>query len=317
MSKVLIISLYYLFCLSFEIKMESSLVKMDLKGKVKSITIKNYLLGNTDSISKVRFNKYFRGEYHLFNKDGNTLADYDIINDKMCISYKCEYNKEGNITEQIDYNPEGKVNFKYTYVYDNSMFTTEILYYEREKYQFKCLKKYNTSGYNIQEVFYDSIGNFESCIYYKFDENNNKIEEKRYLPNNKLNYAFEFFYLDNKILKENYGWYSLEYIYDKDKNLKKKIKYEHEKLYEIHEFTYDLKNQCLKKMTINFKGDTIWVQTNIYNDLGYITTSCSQEKKLSVYKDVYKYDEFGNWIEKISYSNERPYGLTKRLIEYY
>lgn len=34
-----------------------------------------------------------------------------------------------------------------------------------------------------------------------------------------------------------------------------------------------------------------------------------------IYK--YEYDSHGNWIQKIQYSDERPYYLTERKIEYY
>lgn len=188
------------------------------------------------------------------------------------------YNLQGNLTQKYIFFDKDKIKEKYTYVYD---------------------KNYNKS----EEKFYSYDDNVKANGSYKYNSDGNLLE-----------YYFRYEnsdFLDTKTI----------YQYDKNHNLVELNLYHFDNhLFSNYTYKYDNKHNLIeenKTMGQDHHIKTIY-QYNKDNEL--ISSEVSDNYNIFNRKETYqytKYDQKGNWIERIEYLNGKPYTITEREIEYY
>ena len=165
-----------------------------------------------------------------------------------------------------------------------------------------------------------------------YHDENDKIIEKRPLPQNKIlrgrilyeeprgfidNYDDKGNIVETIYLSQNPDIVAKSYYkYDDKGNIIEQILDDivEEPLYRRFVFKYDSKGNRIKDIVYNKEGkkiDQIRYKYNKYNDIvkkKYYKTS---------FQYRYKYDEKNNWIERISLKQNKPFIITKRVIEYY
>lgn len=182
--------------------------------------------------------------------------------------------------------------------------------------------KYNEEGNKIEESYYDPDGELDDKYTYEYDKEI-LIEKKRFAYDGRFDSKWIYTYNKNIIEVNRYwaegGFVSRwVYIYDENKNLIKEEYYDlEETLSKTSKFKYDEKGNLTEediylsessKIIYTYDENRVLVKESWYNSDGGVFED-------KIYK--YEYDSHGNWIQKIQYSDERPYYLTERKIEYY
>lgn len=130
------------------------------------------------------------------NKIKSTLESVTIIENGKETTYKdtyTEFDKNGNIIAQTEYNRDGTIKRKVTSKYDSFKNKTEELEYEGNHLVRKRLFSYNGNGEKTLQVTYDGSGKLlkkEVFIYNNkglrsekkiYDATNNLIETHKYI----------------------------------------------------------------------------------------------------------------------------------------
>jgi hypothetical protein len=126
---------------------------------------------------------------------------FDLENGKPSNRHKLAtitYNKEGFPVETINYDPEGKPEFVYTYKYDKTGKRTETIRsspagVEEKKFTYV----YNEFGNKTKSERYDMLGNLEKYYEYRYDDEGNLVEDLWYDKSGKLEYKIEYSYDGN------------------------------------------------------------------------------------------------------------------------
>ena len=235
-------------------KIKNDLSEFNLKGKVKILTEIEYKI--SPNIGKI--------------KEGDMLYKYIY-----------SFNETGNIIETNSYDPEGNLDGKYVYTYDNNKGNkTEMISYNPDgSSDEKCTYNYDSKGNMIKEIWYNSEGGISKQYGYKYDDKGNKIAMNRYDSR------------DSLICKDSYKY---------DDN-GKKIEWNH------YNLSPPTDGSLSKKVIIKYdeKGN-INVQ-NIYLADG----------NFECYSYKYEYKKKGNWKKETIYKNGQPQYITERNIKYY
>ena len=104
-------------------------------------------------------------------------------------AYKDSYiafDKNGNITEQTEYNPDGSVKNKFTMKYDNFKNKTEEIEYEGSVLKQKRQFSYNANGDKTVELTLDSSGKLLKKETYTYNKQGLRVEKKVYNSANAL-----------------------------------------------------------------------------------------------------------------------------------
>jgi len=212
---------------------------------------------------------------------------------------------------------------------------------------------FNEKGVKIEEGEYDFHGQIQRKKLYKYNENGNLIETKDF--NLKDEYIGKTIYKtdDNKNLIETNDFNSKDefigktlYIrddkenaietnsYDSKGNLYSKLKSEYDTKGRVLEvISYGLENKLKEKTYIKYDGKGRIIEIKVITDGSVIIKNFNYENKekddltlmvkyedyLTMSKTIYryKYDENGNWIQKISIEDGKPKIIEEREIEYY
>lgn len=292
-----------------------------------------------------------------FNEEGNVIMEgYYLPNGNFHRNYKKDnrgnkieenrYNSNGEFLEKqvyvyderdilIEdniYRSDGKLSFKTIYKSDHkNNIVEEDVYNSKGQLKSKTINKYDINGNKIEEVISDYeemkfVNGKTKMVYdynkpkvitkslYKYDKNGNKIE--MISPNeNDENYGLKWSY---KFDENNYMIEDATYGL-KDKKLKFKFTYKRDKRGNvIEENSYDSNNELQ------------WTSISKYDKYGNEEVRQHKAiKEVDNYKGEpepvgttntkykYKYDEKGNWIEKIEYVNYIPKKIIEREIVYY
>lgn len=183
--------------------------------------------------------------------------------------------------------------------------------------EFSKLKKiYNSEGFKIEEHWYEIETGLVSKEIYTYDTQNNIIEKKEYNYEGNMDRRRTFLYNEKgNIIEENlYKRGNLiEYtiIYDeKGNNIEEKNYNPDGSLSTRQVSIYDENGKFVEGKQYN--ADGIFIGNFIYGHL-----DDSGINWISQLPYTYKYDEWGNWIEKILYCKKKPCYIYKRNIEYY
>jgi len=235
-------------------KIKNDLSELNLKGRVKTLTEIEYkVLPNTGKI-----------------QEGD-----------MMYKYIYSFNENGNFIESDSYNPDGSLDGKYIYAYDNKKGNkTEMTSYNPDgTSDEKCTYKYDGKGNLIQEIWYSPDGSINKKYNYKYDDKGNEIAMSRYDSR------------DSLICKDSY----------KNDDKGEKIEWNHYNLSPPTDGTLSRK--------VIFK----------YDDYGNINVENIYLADGNFENYTYKYDykRKGNWKKETIYKNGLPQYITERKIKYY
>lgn len=258
----------------------NDLMKMNLNGKVKSLTKLGYHVVEENGVM-IKGNKYegrFQ-EIYLFNKEGNVTETKQIeSNGDLYNRHLFTYNTKGILIESEWHSEFGKETVS-EYKYDN-----------RE----------NLIEWKINNV----EGNRSQRYIYKYDDKANQIESNWYSTDSTLTIKSISVYDDkgNKIV-ENY--------FNSKGELDDKSTYKYDDKGDIIESKlYELNSNTVYKFKYEFDG----IGNVIRTDKIKVNEN---DKLIRKSFETFTYDFNNNWIEHIVYENEIPELIEERIIEYY
>ena len=278
-NKIVITLILIISLLSCESKKElnNDLKELNIHGEVKQI--KNQYYGAKESFGEIEKGEFGGVLIKIFNDDGNQI-------------------------EEKNYNPDGSVNHKIIFKYDNKGLKTEKRPYNKDGNPFNYYKySYNTFNQIISEIWFDYSNNeIVQKKTFEYDEKGNLVTQTVYSPDNisaisKYNYddlgrKFEYNYYDrNGLLK----W--------------------------IRKYNYDDSNRLLENISIDSYSKEMTRKTGYkYDAFGNVNeeskyNSDSSLKERTVFE--YYYDKNNNWTKKITYKNEVPKSIIEREIIYF
>lgn len=123
------------------------------------------------------------------NKIKSTTENVTAVENGKETAYKESYiafDKNGNITEQTEYNKDGTVKSKLTMKYDNFKNKTEELEYEGNILKQKRQFSYNNNGDKTVELTLDGSGKLLKKETYTYNKQGLRTEKKIYNSSNTL-----------------------------------------------------------------------------------------------------------------------------------
>lgn len=249
--------------------------------------------------------------------------EYDYDN------YIKEFDKNGKIIKEVNYFVDGEET-EIEYLYDDKDSLIEKIVYdinddEREikyalKYEYENNKLKNVYGLNdekevirVSEYIYNENG-FTVLEFYegKKEEKENNILKK--YNNNYQEISFEKNWDDGKYREKRL------YFYNENNKLDSINNYYEDNLLFKHKYTFQDSVSIVQLINyqVESEGKLVWTREYNKNDevISFIQNVNKKTNDALQYYD-YKYDEYGNWIEKKLSHNIVLYKITKREIEYY
>jgi YD repeat-containing protein len=290
-----------------QVKKKTSLEKVGLKGKVKSIRAIEYdvVFNRFGNIMKGSIKSYGTNYLWKYNEKGN-MIEYHLFLDKYIYKYIYKYDKNDNLIEENEYNLDGSLDSKNTYKYDDK-------------------------GNLVEKNEYDADGNLDDkdTYKYKYDDKGNLIE-KIHDNTDVGKYTYKYDYKGN-IIEEN-QYYSDGNLYLKSIYNDKGNMIEEDCYFSYNTYTRDNKGNEIKndsgityKATYKYNDKGNMIEMNKYYPYGgcwgtkYDNKGNGTSGSFSNWEYTYKYeyDEQGNWIKMITYTDGYPDEVTERTINYY
>ena len=245
-----------------------------------------------------------------------------------------EYDNAGNIITYKTMNKWGRCNmFKYAYNRSN-LLTNEISLDCDGTITYSLVKSYSDTS-----IIESEEGKNPSQIIYALDSKGNKTQRQDFINGSKSTYwikeydkndnvtNFKFFWSDTLTFQEIYKYgtnkeliesevqikpYGLPTVYDFLGNPIVSFANENKRVYQ-----YDTLNHQITEYRIKSNNDTIEYKYTYdqYGNLKVFTKTLDSKIKTIVHNE-YRYDEFGNVIERKSYSNGVLNSLRKTKYEY-
>lgn len=251
---------------------------LKLNGRVKSITTFTYnARGIFEDAQKE--GELVSKRTILFNEGGNMVEASDELFGVLSYQSTCKYNDQNQKIEQLRIYFSGGSNLVYKDVY-----------------------RYDKYGNLVEEKSLRSNNEISKVELYEYDKRNNLIQKKELGNTNNIKRKETFKYDQKNILIESY-----EYGED-------------EKLSRRREYRYDKNGNLTDHLWFNPDGELMG-RISIEYDLSGNEIKWAQMQKdgsyLKKYKNRYNNDNKGNWIEKVSFSKDKPSSIEERAIEYY
>lgn len=170
-----------------------------------------YSYNDNDKLSEIVRSDIYGNVKHkrVFNYSGN-ICNVDIYSDDKNISGKLVnlYDKNGNIIESIEYNKKGKVKEKYVFIFEDNR-VMEKIKYVADNFNYKETYEYDANNNLIKITKEQPKGKSIVNNIYKYDKQQNLIEEQWY-DNNPDEYSKKtYFYNSKNILEKVEVYYSL------------------------------------------------------------------------------------------------------------
>lgn len=203
----------------------------ELKGKIKSVIEISYKAVNCDSGEVKKGGKGWKNPNHKDSQQkydvNKNMVEKNRYNPDGSLDYQWTYKYDdvGNMVEEANF-PDGSLLAKYAYKYDESKNMVEENNYDGAGVLFDRYSYKYDGEYLIEEINYDLEGGLNSKSTYKYDGNGNMIEKNEYNSKGKLSNTstYSFDSRDN-IIKE--GGHTLAqadvptYMIKKEKSLKR------------------------------------------------------------------------------------------------
>ncbi len=252
---------------------------LGLKGRVKSVKYSSY-------DAELKFGEIKKGARSSSGQDNRYYY----------------FNEEGVKVEEGEYDLNGQIQRKRLYRYNESGKLIETSDFNlNDEFTGKTIYKTDDKGNLIETSEFDSKGEFMGKIIYTRDEKGNAVETNSYDSMGSLDSKFNSEYdKKGRVLETIY------YGANGELNKKTYIK-------------YDGKGRTIEIKLI--AEGSIFIQNFKYEnkEKDDLTTMIKYEDYLIMSKTIYryKYDENGNWIQKISIEDKKSKVIEEREIEYY
>lgn len=277
------------------------LQRNNLRGAVKSLDVKNYIINGREGSS---FN---------VSQTDNIITSID---------------KKGNETKEEKIYGNGSRSNTIVYQFNNQGRQVGHIYYRSGEVSEKQVKQFNNKGNQVGLQFFRKNGEIRKRWVFQLYEDGRTKEIREYDSLDSLTIKGLFWYYkeDNKTVEKWYGkggafqnWYGFTF---NDKGLLiQEMKYEEGggPIGRIL-FTYDARGNLLERLESvrNANNTTRYVYTYDENDNITSEKKFDKNEQLLETKDNgYLYDAKGNWIEKLEYVDGVEKKLIKRTISYY
>ena len=195
---------------------------------------------------------------------------------------------------------------------------------------------FDEHGYKAENNTYNKVGNLSQKVIYKYDDKGKRLSRDLYNAYGKLQMKFLYVY-DNKGAKTAYNSYSPtgelndSYLYKnddkgrmieevwikKDKSFGSKYTYEYDKMGKVAKMCqytaseieiYNSNNSLSRRSVITYDEKGNEKEIKYYDGKGTFLEERSY---------TYKFDNNGNWIERIESINQFPKSFLEREITYY
>ncbi|MDO4764055.1 MAG: hypothetical protein Q4A00_06700 [Flavobacteriaceae bacterium] len=253
----------------------------------------------TDSESITKQIQHKDNDLNFLNLKGKVKFIREIPYTAMEISGKIE---KGEIERGVDFT----TNYFYNLIHGDitTPFTREFNEKGNETLRYTVEQQlhfeHDDKGNVIQQ---DYTGKEVGTSVYKYNENGNIVEFQYNGKETPQNKKIIFKYEKDKLTEIE--------VYNEAKLIEKQNLVHNDKGFKI--ITQDITGY------FNNKGNVLEINSSTpikvkYNDNGDVDTTMMAD---SVLKFKYTYDEKGNWINRITYSDDKPIIITERVIEYY
>lgn len=252
---------------------------LGLNGKVKSVKYSTY-------DAELKFGEIKKGSRSSSGQDNRYYY----------------FNEKGVKVEEGEYDFYDQIQMKRLYRYNDSGRLMEVSdFNSKDEFAGKKIYRVDDKGDLIETSDFDLKGGFMGKIIYIRDDKGHAVEINSYDSMGILGSKFKFEYdRKGRILESIYYGSSGE-------------------LEEETYIKYDGEGRKLEVKVIT-EGNVVVKNFKYENkEKDDLTTMIKFENYLIMYKTIYryKYDENGNWIEKISIEDEKPKVIVEREIEYY
>lgn len=260
---------------------KNNLKDMNLFGKVKTFKITPYkLVDYFGKITKGDKQEFWRGDVVIVFDEHGYKAENNTYNKVGNLSQKViyKYDDKGKRLSRDLYNAYGKLQMKFLYVYDNK--GAKIAYNSYSptgELNDSYLYKNDDKGRMIEEVWIKKDKSFGSKYTYEYDKMGKVAKMCQYTASEKQ--------VDN----------CTSYKYDKNGRIS-----------EIE--IYNSNNSLSRRSVITYDEKGNEKEIKYYDGKGTFLEERSY---------TYKFDNNGNWIERIESINQFPKSLLEREITYY
>jgi len=293
---------------------ENDLSKMNLSGKILSIRESDY--GAIEKFGEIIKGQKIETDYivfsddilYLLNKSGN-LTDKTVykIKEKVGAVVRYKYDKKDNIIElTIEIEPENNLIDDTIYQFQNILLDDFVLSKIDSGFISKILYQYDTKSHQIIKDIFDNNNQFCIREIENYNNSGKLVETNSFNKDGALKFRLTYSYSKfNTQIETN--------KYDQTGNLAtrnvKKID-KGERLIEEKRFGPTGKTMSSKIQKFNKKGILI----ENYISLPEIESQLKLAPITERY--TYIYDKKGNWIQKITWKEDKPSTITERVIVY-
>lgn len=243
--------------------------KDELKGAVKSVTVKEARLTKTDG----KFIEETPVLNYIFSYDlkGNkTGADYyDNKTGVFLWKWRARFDASGKLTEFVTYEQNGSVSDKRIYTYNPANRKISEIFYKNNKPEYRTFYKYSRENRRVEKLTYNAEGKLAFKRVYDYDSSGNALREFEsdyegatsdsadkwvYRYDTKGNLETKLFYGtdgEENWENDNYGYMGKTvYVYDERENLIEKINYDSNNVIknkENYDYKFDLKGNWTER----------------------------------------------------------------------
>ena len=248
------------------------------------------LKGNVKSIKET--------SYLEVEKFGGIVKEKDRKDPYLEKDFYFIFNKNGNKTQEYKYNSDGSLYSEFKYKYNSKRNvklcrgTTSLLSFLAPTDYYYFFEYDDNENLILESHFQSSDLNLIYSYAYIYDENNNQIEVNHYKS-------------DESLVSKS------EYKYDDEGHKIEKNHFESNGILESYtKYKYDDKGNLIEWHKYEPDGSIVFQRTFEYDDYGNIIKAGG-----STY--TYEYDQEGNWIVKIEFSDNVKGHVVEREIEYF
>ncbi|MEI6455737.1 MAG: hypothetical protein WCO93_05570 [bacterium] len=236
--------------------------------------------------------KSYRESYYSVRDKFGKIHKGPKLNDSVFLDQLFKFDQNGNITEEVEYNYDGTIHARYRARFGYEDNNVESIYVKLDP-QIVIDKK----PFIVESVKFSWGEKYEMS--YKNDTHGRPVEETIYDLFGRELYKI-------KIRRDEKGRAMEDDFSDGS----------------VDQYKYDDKGNLIEWVFRSSNSNVI-ITSYKYDDHGNIIEMNVNNFFKSTYKFhydhhtyVYQYDEFGNWIERLEYENDKPQRIVERTIEY-